>query len=275
MLTTADLGRDHPGWPFLTGRTPLFAAQADQRFSYCLYVPSSYRTDDPTQPLVVAVHGTRRGAESFRDELSDLAERTGCLILAPLFPAGIGDPNDLDAYKFVERAGVRYDAVLLAMIDEVGHRWRIDVRRFHLCGFSGGGQFAHRCFYLHPRRMASVAIGAPGRATLFDDTTPWPDGVADLSERFGIAPDAAAMAPVPVLVFVGGDDVAPRTGVSGGAVPRTVRAAALAASIEAAGCRVELAVVPGAAHDRSKMLGALTTFLTAQLDREKSLRDLP
>ena len=43
-----------------TGATPLFACQADQRFSYCLYVPQSYRPEGAPLELAVLVHGTGR-----------------------------------------------------------------------------------------------------------------------------------------------------------------------------------------------------------------------
>jgi pimeloyl-ACP methyl ester carboxylesterase len=82
------------------------------------------------------------------------------------FPAGIGDPNDLHNYKFIDYQGILFDLVLLAMFEKVAARWHIRTDRFALHGFSGGGQFAHRFLLLHPDRLHGVSIGAPGRVTL-------------------------------------------------------------------------------------------------------------
>ena len=273
MLTVADLGDDHPGLSFLTGRTPFFAYQGDQRFSYALYVPPSYSTGDRTQQLLVTIHGTRRRAEATLELFTELADASGCALLAPLFPAGIGDPNDLDTYKVIEQGGVRYDEVLLGMVTEVQHRWKIDVERFHLYGFSGGGQFAHRFLYLHPQRLASVSIGSPGRATLLDSSLNWPDGTADLAARFGVEANLEALRLVPVQVFVGGDDTAIRSGEPGGERSRRDRALGLTESLRAAGCDVTHEIVPGVGHSSAATAHTAARFLDTQLRARRRPRD--
>ena len=77
------------------GATPFIALQADQRVSYCLYVPKSLRDEkDPsTWRLIAAVHGTGRTATAYRDGFAALAERTRCIVLAPLFPVGLIEPR--------------------------------------------------------------------------------------------------------------------------------------------------------------------------------------
>lgn len=42
--------------------------------------------------------------------------------------------------------------------------------------------------------------------TLLDQSLAWPAGAGDSAQRFGIAVDPAAVARVPVLLVVGGDD---------------------------------------------------------------------
>ncbi len=60
--------RDRPGHGVTLsyydfGQTPFFALQADQRISYCLYVPKDYEEDgDKTYSLAVLMHGTGRTA---------------------------------------------------------------------------------------------------------------------------------------------------------------------------------------------------------------------
>ena len=79
-----------------SGPTAFFASQQDQRFSYCLYVPASHRTDTTPLPLTVVVHGTQRMAERYRDAYRGFAEEHQTVVLAPLFPAGIGEPGGLN-----------------------------------------------------------------------------------------------------------------------------------------------------------------------------------
>jgi poly(3-hydroxybutyrate) depolymerase len=78
------------------------------------------------------------------------------------------------------------------MVAEVGTRWPVATDRFYLHGFSGGGPFAHRFLYLHPDRLAGASVAAPGSIWL-DQTIPWPDGTADLAERFGTDVDLTAL----------------------------------------------------------------------------------
>ena len=71
------------------GATPMFACQADPRFSYCLYVPDRYIDEqDRVWPLVVLVHGTDRPAQGYRDAFADFAVAKKCIVMAPSFRAG-------------------------------------------------------------------------------------------------------------------------------------------------------------------------------------------
>jgi poly(3-hydroxybutyrate) depolymerase len=96
---------------YRSGSTPFFASQGDQRFSYALHLPAAHRTTDVRLPLLVVVHGTARTAELYRDALAGFAERHGCVVLAPLFPAGVGDPEDLHNFKFLSYRDIRFDRV--------------------------------------------------------------------------------------------------------------------------------------------------------------------
>ena len=128
------------------GATTVYAARDDKRFSYCCYVPEAYEEEGtPQHPLVFVVHGTERGMTTYRDRFTDLAEETGAIILAPLFPAGMTAPGELSSYKMIREGGIAYDTVLLGMVAEVEERYRIADGGFCLYGFSGGGHFAHRC----------------------------------------------------------------------------------------------------------------------------------
>lgn len=173
------------------GATTLFASRFDQRFSYCLstFRPSTRRRVTSAIPLAVVVHGTGRTAQRYRDELAEFAEQHGCVVLAPLCPAGIGEPGELNSYKRIKHGDIRFDDVLLHIVNEVAARYRLHSDRFLLHGFSGGGHFAHRFYYLHPHRLMGVSIGASGTVTLIDPTRPWWVGTADYAEIFNATLD--------------------------------------------------------------------------------------
>lgn len=261
----------------------MFACQFDQRFSYCLYVPESYEEDGgTTYPLAVIVHGTNRTAQEYRDRFVDFAEQEQCIILAPLFPCGIIEPGELNNYKFIEYHGIHYDHVLLEMVDEIAQAYRLDASRFLMYGFSGGGHFAHRFFYLHPRRLLGVSIGAPGVVTLLDEGHDWWVGVRDLEARFGIALDLPAMREAPVQMVIGGDDtetweitIAPHharwmPGADIQGVNRQDRMASLKASFERHGIAVRQDTVPGVGHDGYGLLDPVQAFFRGVLAERRA-----
>lgn len=262
----------HPAWDLLLGATPFQACVADPRFSFTTYVPDRYRESAEPLPLLVAVHGTGRRAEATRDRYAAFAQEHGVVVLAPLFPAGIDDPDDVHNYKELSYHGIRFDELLLAMVDEAAERWRIDTERFLLAGFSGGGQFAQRFAYLHPHRLRAVSVGAPGRVTLPDDE-PWPLGLGGVRDLFGVDVSLARLAEVPHQVVVGGADHAQDVLAAAAQDPREARAGTtrvdralrLAAELTARGVPTETAVVPGVAHDADAVAAVVTDFLRRAL----------
>jgi len=259
------------------GATPFYALQADQRFAYCMYVPQSYDEDaQRVYPLVVLVHGTERAPHTYRERFEAFCEEHHCIVLAPLFPVGLGAPGDLDGYKFIDFAGVRYDRVLLQMVDEIAAKWRV-TRNFMLHGFSGGGHFTHRFAYLHPQRLLAASIGAPGVVTLLDPETPLWRGVGDLGDRFGQALDIAALRTVRFQMVIGEQDtetweigVPPESpfhieGVNDRVTTRIGRLAALKASFERQGIAVRFDIVPGVAHSGWGVLPAVKDFFASAM----------
>lgn len=245
-----------------TGATPLFACQADQRFSYCLYVPQAYQPESPRPlELMVLVHGTGRNPFAYRDAAAEFADEHGCLVLCPLFPCGIPEPRVTENYKFLSFKGIRFDLLLLSMISEVGRIYQVDTRRFCLFGFSGGAHFAHRFFYVHPERLRAVAIDAPGVVTLLDFERDWWCGVRNFSGIFAKELNLEAMRAVAVQTIVGGNDTATweiavqpgwpfwMAGITDSGSTRVERLASLRDSWQKAGIGVEHLVVPGVGHE--------------------------
>jgi dienelactone hydrolase len=261
------------------GATPFFALQADQRVSYCLHVPKQLRAEkDPsTWRLIVAVHGTGRTATAYRDGLASLAERTRSIVLAPLFPIGLIEPGELSNFKRLKFHDMRFDLLLLSMVDEVERKYGIDVRRFLLFGFSGGGQFVHRFYCLHPHRLAAVTIGAPGNVTLIDDSRDWWVGTRNLRDEFGIGLDLAEMRKVRVQMIVGAEDTetweitvkpgdaAWMEGANDAGRTRIDRLATLKANYEKHGIAVRHEVIPGLAHAGWKALQPVIEFFEETL----------
>jgi poly(3-hydroxybutyrate) depolymerase len=272
LIGPNDLPDNHPGRAFLTGRTPLLACRYDQRFSYCVYIPDDGPLSGQGWPVVVAVHGTHRDVHRVRESLVAFADRYHCVVVVPLFPGGINNPNDLDNYKFVEYDDIRFDLITLSILDEVAERWGAAIDRVFLYGFSGGGQFVHRFAYLHPNRLRAVSVGAPGRTTLIDVEKVWPDGTADLESRFGIAVDVEALRRVPMHIVVGAMDTDPTSLAPGsaGGNTRVERAERLAANWQANGLLVLLDIVPDTAHDGDVNLPATLAFLETELERNRS-----
>ena len=243
------------------------------RFPLCLYVPKSASASDRA-PLLVLIHGTTR-RDWMRDSFRDFAERTGTVLLLPLFPVGAAAPDDVHGYKWIDAHAVRYDVLLLDMIDQAAEMWPLASNRFALFGFSGGGQFSHRFLYLHPHRLTALSIGAPGNVTLPDFTRPWPAGLRGLEERFGVELDTDAVQAIPIHLVVGGadtetweiakspDDPVYIGGVNDESTTRIEKLKRLGDALDAFGVSTRLDVVEGAAHDGPAVASAVTRWMAS------------
>lgn len=268
------------------GPTPVIACKADPRFSYCLYVPRSLgKTAEPPE-LVVAMHGTGRGFTGYRDAFQEFARWNNCIVLAPLFPIGVLGDDNRDGFKYMREGGIRYDRILLAMVEEIEARYGLRFPRFALFGYSGGGHFAHRFLMLQPDRLWACSIGAPGSVTLLDPTRDWWVGTRNMAELFGAAPDIAAMKRVAVQMIVGAADLEtweithkpggrnwmPDANHAGRTRPE--RLASLQASFEQAGIAVRFDLVPNMAHDGLRAVPQVADFFAEQLAalRSRSVR---
>jgi len=262
------------------GHTTVFASKRDPRFSYCLYVPPDYARREAAG-LVTVVHGTGRSFMEYRDRFAEFGRWNNCLILCPLFPVGVRGDDNRNGYKYIDEAGIRYDEVLLSIVEEVGERYGIDVSRFALFGFSGGGHFSHRFFILHPRRLWAVSIGAPGSVTLLDTSRDWWVGIRNVKERFRVPVDLRAMRQVPVQMIVGAADLetweithregSPHwmPGANDAGRTRPERLNSLRQSFEAAGITVRFDLVPNTAHDGNQVLPNVQEFFADVLSMRR------
>ncbi|KAL5334219.1 hypothetical protein BJX70DRAFT_391603 [Aspergillus crustosus] len=211
-LSTSDVPKQFLQACLMVGHVPLRALACDPRVSYALYIPptrydADHNPNITKPPLLAWIHGTdRKWSALNEDQMVSFADRMPCAILAPLFPAGLDGPNDLDSYKMLHSSSLQSHQALLRILDEVAARWPgIQTDRVFLQGFSGGGQFAHRFLYLYPERLAGISVGALGRVTTLDFAKNWPAGVANTKELFDREVVPGNIRKVPIQLVVGSE----------------------------------------------------------------------
>jgi predicted esterase len=194
----------------LAGALGAVACRPHPQYSYFPYIPlANYLDDSREATLIVAVHGSSRNAQVQRNGFAEFAENNKCFVMAPLFPIDLSAQTPDEEYKYVAGSNVRFDNILFDMIADFEESVGFNFSRIFLCGFSGGGQFAHRLFYAHADRIDALSIGAPGFVTLPSADHDWWIGIRDLQAKFGKEPNFDAMRRVPVHMVCGADDTIP------------------------------------------------------------------
>ncbi|CAH1664365.1 Alpha/beta hydrolase [Hyphomicrobiales bacterium] len=266
------------------GPTSIYASKHDPRFPYCLYVPPNLGETGEKPELIVAMHGTGRGFTGYRDAFSAFARWNNCIILAPLFPIGVMGDGNRDGFKYMREGNLRYDHVLLAIVEEVSQRYGLAFERFGLFGYSGGGHFAHRFLMLQPHRLWGVSIGAPGSVTLLDPTRDWWVGTRNFPALFGQELDVPAMRKVAIQMVVGAADLETWeiTHKPGGrnwmpdanhaGTNRPQRLARLRDNFTENGIAARLDLVPNTPHDGVKVVPVVEDFFAGELRRIRAAR---
>ncbi|MCG8443790.1 MAG: hypothetical protein MI723_18465 [Caulobacterales bacterium] len=263
---------------YFRGATTVFASSFDARFSFGLYVPrllSAEALEETT--ILVSVHGTLREQARYRDFFSEFAEYNHCIVLAPLFPCNVFGDGAMTGYKYILERDVRYDRVLIEMVDEARAFLNVRNPKFLLFGFSGGGQFAHRFALLQPERLQGVSIGAPGSVTNPVSGRPYWVGTADFEERFGRAFDPKRLEGLPIHLVIGADDAATweithrpgdptyMEGANEAGASRQERLDTLARGFEACGAHVTVDRVDGVAHNSEHLVPFAKRFFIETL----------
>ncbi len=163
---------------------------------YFAFVPPG---SEDSPPLVL-VHGISRNAAEMVMRFRSHAEQRKVPLVAPIFRK--------EAFGMYQqlvdgRSGVRADEALFDILEDVQARWRVPTGKFHLFGFSGGAQFAHRFAFLHHRRLLSCVPASAGWYSWPDNQLKWPFG---LSEAPAPGLDLSALKDLPMHVLVGGSD---------------------------------------------------------------------
>lgn len=259
------------------GHSTIFASRTDPRFSYCTYAPPHLGESKQPMQLVVVVHGTGRAFTEYRDAFAAFAKWNDCIVLCPLFPAGPQGDGNRDGFKHLREADIRYDQILLSMVDEVALKFGCDFSKFALFGYSGGGQFVNRFALLHPERLWALSIGAPGSVTLIDNQQDWWVGVRDFEKRFGKPLNLAALKALPVHMVAGKADMETweithreggkfyMAGANDAGRTRPERLETLRQSFVQAGVNVTLDLIDNVPHDGLACVDTVQDFLATVL----------
>jgi len=227
--------------------------------SYYVYVPTR---GGAGAPLFVGVHGISRNARAQADGFVELCERFGVVMAVPVFGVDARD------YQRLGRSGrgPRADAALDAVVEEVAMRTGCKASPFHLFGFSGGAQFAHRYALAHPHRVTRLVVAGSGWYTFPNPRARYPYGIRRSRELPGVRFDPEEFLRVPITVMVGEKDTeksslrnTPRVNRQQGKT-RVERATRwVAAMREAAQTRgmeplVTLEIIPDGPHDFGSLM---------------------
>ncbi|MGI9431365.1 MAG: alpha/beta hydrolase [Myxococcota bacterium] len=178
--------------------------QTDPGQEYLIYAPNPRGHDSP---IVVSVHGVSRNVDEHARLLAPYCEKYGANLVVPHFTA-----EEHPDYQRLGRLGrgKRADVSLNMMLGEVALLTGASAERFHLFGFSGGAQFAHRYLMAHPHRITSAVVASAGWYTWPDPTTRYPYGTRMSKSLPGVRFDAEEYLQVPIHVIVGAEDLESR-----------------------------------------------------------------
>ncbi len=203
---------------------------------YLLWLPSGYDEDQRRWPLILFLHGRgERGDDLALVTREGLARRLAegfelpAIVAAPQCPAG----SDWTLH----------DDALLALLDDLVARLRVDPRRVYLTGLSMGGREAWRLAATHPERFAALAVICARR----------PDGVRDRE-------DARPLVGLPIWVFHGARD----------RVVPIEESDAMVDALRAHGADVRYTVYPDAGHDSWTQAYAEDELYTWMFDRQRA-----
>ncbi len=196
-MTTTSINR---GWTMQRKRIVRRALRSDPGQEYYVYVPSG---GGQGAPIFISVHGISRNAREQARLFSTHAEHHGAVLIAPHFTAE-RHPD----YQRLGRVGhgLRADAALNAIIEEVSLSTGASAGQVYLFGYSGGAQFAHRYMMAYPHRVARCVVASAGWYTFPDVKRRFPYGLRPNKGLPGVQFDPEEFLLIPVTVLVGEHD---------------------------------------------------------------------
>ena len=255
------------------------AAEPDQSVRVFAWKPDGFHAESP---ILIALHGYKRNAETYRNDWQPHADRLGALLLAPefsqqAFPGPrsyeVGNMRTIDRREFLPVGRWSYGLVE-RLFDIVRAQEGSDRSGYWLYGHSAGGQFVHRLALFQGNARFEVAIAAnAGAYTLARAGERFPYGLDRIPNLEAVQERAF---PRPLVVMVGENDTdvantmllrseeAMRQGPH-----RHARGLYFHADAEAEARRMmlpfrwQLVSVPGVGHSNRGMARAATDWLAA------------
>jgi pimeloyl-ACP methyl ester carboxylesterase len=269
-----------PPVPVLPARDVQVPATPDHP-GYTLYLPEG--PDEP-RPALLVLHGMNGSGPGMASLLLPYARSQGWAVIAPTMPYG----NDWRDPASLAEEELRLLPQLATLLDAVpAETGAVLHNRVLIFGFSRGGQAGLRFTMFSPERVQAVASLSAGTYTLPAPIVktvagaimpaPMPFGVAGLEQRLGHPIDLQALSTVRFLIGVGANDNregdVPRQWDPYIGKTRLERAQRFADVLAQLGFQVQVAIVPGAAHEvNAAMLEPVLAFLT---DAARQLRAEP
>ncbi|MEM9570511.1 MAG: hypothetical protein AAF996_03535 [Pseudomonadota bacterium] len=164
-----------------------FEGWADERLPVWVYIPDGVDVSDA--PILIMMHGAKRGAARYLSEWDQYAERDGFIIIAPEFTrdafpgsAGynLGNRVPRGADTVIDQASWTFSAIE-PLFDHVLDALDSAQTGYTLYGHSAGSQFTHRYMYFNPNARAKRYLAAnAGWYTFPDLEIEYPVGLGGL-----------------------------------------------------------------------------------------------
>ncbi|WP_229487489.1 extracellular catalytic domain type 1 short-chain-length polyhydroxyalkanoate depolymerase [Pseudoduganella lutea] len=179
-----------------------FTCSAGTR-GYKLYVPSTYKADQPV-PLVVMLHGCTQDPDDFAagTRMNQVAEETGCLVA---YPGQTQQANSSKCWNWFSVADQQRDrgepAIIAGIARQVIADFAVDPARVSIAGLSAGGAMAIVVGALYPELFNAVGVhsGLP-----IGSASDLPSALQAMQQ--GAKGHARPVASPPVIVFHGDKD---------------------------------------------------------------------
>lgn len=182
-----------------TDKIHLLSLECDPEQHYYLYRPSG-----EIRGVMASVHGVSLNADSHISLLAPTAKRLGLILVAPLFARErFPEYNLFGAEHQNSRGDLQFQRILAEVARVTGE----STQRIFLCGYSAGGQFAHRYCLAYPEQIRAAVICSPGYYTFPTFDIPYPYGLQGMGETLGHPIDVDRFLSLPMLVNVGDQDV--------------------------------------------------------------------
>lgn len=186
------------------------AAEPDHPIQVFAYRPTAF---DRRSPILIALHGYKRNAETYRDDWAEHAERLGALLLSPEFSQAafpgprayeVGNMRTMDRRSYLPRERWSY-GLIERLFDHVRTATGSERQGYWLYGHSAGGQFVHRLALFQENARFDVAIAAnAGAYTLARPGERFPYGLDRIPDLESVQEQGFTR---PLVVMVGEKDI--------------------------------------------------------------------